>query len=125
MSSFRNKLGDVQTFIDPKDCIPYIQSHSNEQIYLIISGLFARKTVPQIYNSLNLIQIFLLCGSVADYSEWALDYCEKMLIFDHEDDLLARLWGDLEIKLREQAHLCLKQAQELKQKALKYKQSCA
>jgi hypothetical protein len=40
-SSFRLKLDEVQTFINPNDCIQYIQSHPNELIYLIISGSFA------------------------------------------------------------------------------------
>jgi hypothetical protein len=62
---------------------------------------------------------------VATYSEWGLDYSEKLFMFEHEDDLLARLWKDFEIKLREQADLCLKKADEFKQRALGYKQpSC-
>ncbi len=123
MSNFRLKLGDAQTFTDANDCIQFIQSHPNQLIYLIISGLFAKETIPQIYEYLNLIQIFLFCGSVAAYSEWGFDYCEKMLMYEHGDDLLARLWKELEIKLHEQANLCLKEAEEFKQKGLKYKQS--
>jgi hypothetical protein len=122
MSSFRLKLGDAQTFTDANNCIEYIQSHPNELIYFIVSGLFAERIIPQIYEYSNLIQIFLFCGSVASYSEWGIDYCEKMLMFDHGDDLLERLWKDLELKLREQANLYLEQADEFKQRALNYKQ---
>src|SRR5690349_7105108 len=93
-SSLRLKLGDAQTFTDANDCIQYIQSHSDEQIYLIISGSFAERTIPQIYEYSDLIQIFLFCGTIVAYSKWDLDYCEKMLMFEHEDDLLARLWKD-------------------------------
>ncbi|CAF4931148.1 unnamed protein product, partial [Rotaria sp. Silwood1] len=39
-------------------------------------------------------------------------YCDKMMIFDHGDDLLERLWNDLQRKLQEQATLCLKRAEE-------------
>jgi hypothetical protein len=125
MSSFRLKLGDAQTFTDANNCIQFIQSHPNQLIYLIISGSFAKETIPQIYDYSNLIQIFLFCGSVAAYSEWGIDYCEKMSMYEHEDDLLERLWKELEIKLREEANLYLKKAEECKQKALKYKQpSC-
>ncbi len=122
LSSFRLKLGDAQTFTDADDCIQYIQSHPNELIYLIISGSFAEKTIPQIYESPNLVLIFLFCGSVAAYSEWGINYCEKMLMYEHGDDLLARLWKDIQIKLHEQANLCLKKAEEFKQRALEYKQ---
>ncbi len=89
---------------------------------MILSGSFAERTVPQIYNLSNLIEIFLFCANVGTYSEWGVDYCEKMLMFDHGDDLLERLWKDLEIKSREQAQLCLQRADDLRQKALAYKQ---
>ncbi|CAF3942410.1 unnamed protein product [Rotaria sordida] len=100
MSSFRNKLGDVATFTD------------------------VNKIVPEIYESSSLIQIFLFCGSASAYPEWGMDYCNKMMIFDHEDDLLERLWNYLQTKLQEQATLCLKRAEEYKQRALQYKRAC-
>ncbi|CAF3600115.1 unnamed protein product [Adineta steineri] len=122
-SSFHTKLGNVQTFIDVQDCIKYIQSYPNESIYLIVSGSFAKLVTPEIYDCSNLIQIFLFCGSVSTYAEWAMDYCDKIMIFDHGDDLLERLWNDVESNLRKQANLYLKYAEEYKQRALKYKQS--
>ncbi|CAF3812033.1 unnamed protein product [Rotaria sp. Silwood1] len=124
MSTFRAKLGDVQTFTDVNSCIKYIQSHPNESIYLIVSGSLAKEVVPIIYESPNLVQIFLFCGSVSAYAEWGMDYCDKMMIFDHGDDLLERLWNDLQNNLREHATLCLKRAEEYKQRALQYKKPC-
>jgi hypothetical protein len=121
-STFRIKLGDAETFTNVNDCIQYIQSHPNEPIYLIVSGTFAKEVIPEIYDSSNLVQIFLFCGSVGSYSEWAMDYCEKLMIFDHGDDLLERLWNDLDSNLRKQAALYLKCADEYKQRALQYKQ---
>ncbi|CAF1394034.1 unnamed protein product [Rotaria sp. Silwood1] len=123
MSSFRTKLGDAQTFTDVTSCIQYVQSHPNEPIYLIVSGSFAKEAVPKIYESSNIVQIFLFCGSVSAYAEWGMDYCDKMMIFDHGDDLLERLWNDLQKKLREQATLCFKSAEEYKQRALQHKKS--
>ncbi|CAF1566952.1 unnamed protein product [Rotaria sp. Silwood1] len=114
MSSFHAKLGDAQTFTNVDACVQYIQTHPNECIYLIISGSFAKEVVPQIYESSNLVQIFLFCGSVSAYSEWGMDYCDKMMIFDHGDDVLERLWNDLQSKLREHAAMCLKHAEECK-----------
>ncbi|CAF5143068.1 unnamed protein product, partial [Rotaria sp. Silwood1] len=46
------------------------------------------------------------------------------MIFDHEDDLLERLWNDLQTTLCEQAEQYLKRADEYKQRALQYKQPC-
>ncbi|CAF3837411.1 unnamed protein product [Rotaria sp. Silwood1] len=124
ISSFRTKLGDVQTFTDVNNCIQYVQSHQNKPIYLIVSGSLAKEVIPEIYEFSNLVQIFLFCGSVSAYAEWAMDYCDKMMIFDHGDDLLERLWNDLQRKLQEQATLCLERAEEYKQRALQYKKSC-
>ncbi|CAF1017626.1 unnamed protein product [Adineta steineri] len=122
-SSFRTKLGDAQAFTDVNDCIKYIKSHSNELIYLIVSGALAKLVIPDIYNCSNLVQIFLFCGSVSTYVRWAMAYRDKLMIFDHGDDLLERLWNDLESNSREQADLYLKYAEEYKQQALKYKQA--
>ena len=124
-NSFRTKLGDAQTFTDVDSCVHYIQSRPCESIYLIVSGSFAKQTVPEIYDASNLVQIFLYCGSVSTYSEWAMDYCDKLMIFDHGDDLLERLWNELESNLRQQAALYAQKADECKQQALKFKQpSC-
>ena len=125
-NSFRPKLGvDAQIFTEIYACRTYIQSHPHECIYLIVSGSFAQRIVPEVYQLSNLIGIFVYCGSVITYAEWALDYCEKLLIFDHGDDLLERLWNDIGSNLREQAALYTKCADECKGRALKYKQpSC-
>jgi hypothetical protein len=123
VSGFRIKLGDAQTFTNVNDCVQYIQLHPNDPIYLIVSGSFAKAAVPEIYNSSNLVQIFLFCGSVSTYAEWAMDFCDKLMIFDHGDDLLERLWNDLETSLRKQATSYLKHAEEYKQRALQYKQA--
>ncbi|CAF2610953.1 unnamed protein product [Rotaria sp. Silwood2] len=90
-SSFRNKRIDAQTFTDVDHCIEYIRSHSNESIYLIVSGSLAKEIVPEIYEFSNLVQIFLFCGSISGYAEWAMDYRDKIMIFNHGDDLLERL----------------------------------
>lgn len=124
-NSFGSKLGDAQLFTNVDECANYILSHPNEPIYLIVSGSFAQAIVPKVYDGSNLIHVFVYCGSVITYAEWALDYCEKLLIFDHGDDLLERLWNEIASKLREQAALYTKHADECKRRALQYKQpSC-
>ena len=124
ISSFRTKLGEAVIFTNPDDCIQYIQSHPNESIYLIASGSLGKLVVPEVYHLSNVTQISLYCGSVVAYVEWACDYCDKMLIFDHGDDLLERLWNDLERELRQQGQLFLKRADEFKQRAIRYRQPC-
>ncbi|CAF3272190.1 unnamed protein product [Rotaria socialis] len=124
VSSFRSKLGDAQTFTRADNCIQYVQSHSNESIYLIVSGSLAKEVVPEIYECSNLVQIYLFCGSIAAYAEWGMNYCDKLMIFNHEDDVLERLWNDLHKNLRDQAMLLSKRAEEYKQRVLEYRQPC-
>lgn len=124
-NSFRSKLGDAQIFTETSACLDYIKDHQCECIYLIVSGAFSKIIVPEVYQYSNLRGIFVFCGSVITYAEWALDYCDKLMIFDHGDDLLERLWNDIESNLRAQAALYTKYADECKGRALQYKQpSC-
>jgi hypothetical protein len=45
-------------------------------------------------------------------------------VFDHEDDLLQRLWSEIQKYLRDQAKQCIKQADECKERARQLQQSC-
>jgi len=122
-NSFREKLGNAQIFNDSQKCIDYIQTHSNELIYFIVSGSLAQDVVPTIFELDNLMKIFLYCGSVMKYAEWGLDFIEKLLIFDHGDDLLERLWNEIESCLRSKGSEYAPLANEYKKRALRYKQA--
>lgn len=126
-SSFLVKLGDhqdVQTFIEVDPCVSYIKSHSEQIIYLIVSCSFASQIVPHIYESLNVSMIFVFCASMKAYIDWAMDFCDKLRMFDHQDDLLQRLWSEIEEYFREQAKRCIQQANEFKERARQLQQSC-
>jgi len=126
-TSFLIKLRDsehVQTFNEVHPCIAYINSHREQPIFFIVSGSFASEIVPQIYESSHVLMIFVFCASMKAYTNWAMDFCDKLLMFDHEDDLLQRLWIQFEEYFRELAKQCIKQADECKERARRLKQSC-
>jgi hypothetical protein len=126
-SSFLIKLSAseyVETFTEVHPCIAYINSHPEQPIFFIVSGFFAPQIVPQIYESSNVLMIFVFCASMKAHTEWAMDFCDKLLMFDHEDDLLQRLWSQFEEYLQEQAKQYIKQADECKEHARRLKQSC-
>jgi hypothetical protein len=124
-STFLRKLDNqAQAFTDVALCVQYIQSHPHQPIFFIVSGSLAKEAVPQVYDLAHMKKILLFCGSVAAYCHWALAYVDKILIFDHGDDLLERLWNELDSNLQEQAETCLKQAREFKDRALQYQQKC-
>ena len=124
-STFLRKLDNqAQAFTDVALCVQYIQSHPHQSIFFIVSGSLAKEAVPQVYELVQVKQILLFCGSVAAYCRWAMAFVEKILIFEHGDDVLERLWNELDSSLREQAEECLKQADQFKERARKYQQKC-
>jgi hypothetical protein len=126
-NSFLIKLRDsehVQTFTEVDSCIAYINSHLEQPIFFIVSGFFASQIVSQIYELSNILMIFVFCASIKAHTDWAMDYCDKLLMFDHEDDLLQRLWSQFEEYFREQAKQCIRQADECKERVRELHQSC-
>ena len=124
-TSFRDKLLSyqwVQTFTKSDECIHYIKSHVMENLFLVASGSLAEYVVPQVKQCINIKQIFVFCASIASHTHWSLDYTDQLLMFDHQDDLLQRLWTEMEQNFREQAQECVQQAEELKERAKQYKQ---
>jgi len=126
-NSFLIKLRNsehVQTFTEVHSCIAYINSHLEQPIFLIVSDSFASQIVSQIYELSNILMIFVFCASIKAHTDWAMDYCDKLLMFDHEDDLLQRLYSQFEEYFREQAKQCIRQAEECKQRARQLNQTC-
>ena len=127
-TSFRDKLlqyRSVQIFTEPNECIDYIKTHLMQCLFLVASGSLAENVVPQVNECANIKQILVFCASMASHTHWAADYIDKLLMFDHQDDLLGRLWIEMEQHFREQAQECNQQAEESKERAKEYKQpSC-
>ncbi|CAF2162299.1 unnamed protein product [Rotaria magnacalcarata] len=64
------------------------------------------------------------CASIKAHADWAMDFCDKLMMFEHEDDLLQRLWSHIEEYLRNEAKQYMKQADEYTERANRFKQSC-
>ena len=128
VSSFRDKLSQhesVQCFSKPDDCVDYIKAHLTQTMFLVVSGSFAEYIVPLVSEYDSVKQIFVFCASIVSHAHWAIDYADRLLMFDHEDDLLERLWREIEGHFRNIAQQCLQQAEEFKARADQYKQpSC-
>lgn len=126
--SFLHKLGTeekIEIFTEVSPCITSIKSHSPDQpIILIVSGSYAVKAVPEIYDLSNILLVFVFCASMESYRDWAMDYCDKLLMFDHEDDLLERLWRQFEEYSRSKAKEYEEQADVYKQRSKQLNQSC-
>lgn len=126
-NTFLKKVRDfehVETFTEIDSCVHYMKSNVEQPIFLITSGTFALQIVSQIYDLSNILMIFVFCASMKTYTNWALDFVDKLLMFDQEDDLLPRLWYHFEEYSREQAKIYNKKADECKERAKKLNQPC-
>jgi hypothetical protein len=113
----------VKCFTSPDACIRHIEHDSMQNHFLIVSGALAKDIMAQLVNYDNITQIYVFCGSIGLHLSWAMDYVEKLLMFDHQDDLLQRLWHDMERDFRTRAQRCIEQAEESKERAQRYKQA--
>lgn len=124
-SSFRHKIGqNAEIFTDTQHCLEFIQSHPTQAIYLIVSGHFAKEIIPLIFNLPQLVKFYVFCGSMINYVAWSLDYLEKVLVFEHGDDLLQRLWNDLARSYRAKGDGYQAQVKEFEERAAQYRKPC-
>lgn len=75
-----------------EECVKHLKTNLDKTIFLLLSHSFASKLVPLIYDFKNIYQIYLLCTSVSSHRDWAMNFTDKTLTFDHENDLFKRLF---------------------------------
>lgn len=84
-------------FTSVDSCANFIEklSQSNTTIFLITSGSLGRKLVPRIYNNQHIHNIYVFTNCVVLQIDWAIDFLDKIIVFDHELDLLSRIARDI------------------------------
>lgn len=90
---------EIYAFSTCEDCLNFIEkiSKSQKNIFFICSGRLGEQSVSEIYNNECVHSIFILTFNMLDDYEWACNYIEKIHIFTHELDLLARLARDIAV----------------------------
>ncbi|CAF1341968.1 unnamed protein product [Adineta ricciae] len=78
-------------------CVNFIEnfSQSNTKIFLITTGLLGRKLVPRIYKNQHIHSIYVFTCCLAYQIDWVIDFLDKIIVFDHEFDLLSRITRDI------------------------------
>lgn len=113
-----------EVFTDTEHCLAFIESHPSQAIYLIVSGTLAKEIVPLIFDLPQVVRIYVFCGSIVNYTAWLLDYLGKMLIFEHDNDVLQRLWNDLARNYRAKGECFQALVKEFEERAEQYRQPC-
>jgi hypothetical protein len=103
---FRRVTYPLETFTNVKPAIDAIRQHQNagKSVFLILSGTLALEMVPHIYDFECVIQIFIFCAVIKDYTAWAVDYIDKVLMFDFDEELLIRLTNEIANYLSDEAN---------------------
>jgi hypothetical protein len=85
------------TFSNVDDCVRFINTSSDygSTLFVIASGVLGRKLVPQIFNHKRVYAIYIFTCNIFINIDWVSSYMDKVLMFDHELDLLSRLTKDI------------------------------
>jgi len=69
-------------------CLDLIKSIKDEQIFLIVSGAFARRILSQIHNHQPLVAIFIFCANRQNHELLMQEFNKIVEIFTDQDSLL-------------------------------------
>ncbi|CAF0868832.1 unnamed protein product [Adineta ricciae] len=78
-------------------CVNFIEnfSQSNTKIFLVTTGSLGRKLVPRIYENQHIHGIYVFTCCLAYQIDWVIDFLDKIIVFEHELDLLSRITRDI------------------------------
>ena len=70
LEQLRSIINDVNTFIEPEQCLTFLKDIQPEKVFLIVSGSLGRDLVPRIHPMAQLDAIFIFCGDKSRHEEW-------------------------------------------------------
>lgn len=85
----------LRMFTVKNECMKSIAENrvARKRIFFVSSGSMGASIMPDIHEILSRC-IYLFCGRIIKH-DWAYDYAEYLLMFDHETDIFARLLRDI------------------------------
>jgi len=96
-SNLYNIADEIYIFSTIENCLNFINkiSKSQRNIFTICSGQLGKEFVSKIYYNKSVHAIYILTSNILKRYEWACNYIDKINLFTHELDLLARLTRDI------------------------------
>lgn len=93
-------------FTDRILCYQALQKYQDKRILFITSGSLGQHIVPEIMLNLQHVfkdpvtgdpyhSIYVFCLDIEAHYNWIMEYCEYILTFTHEADLLPRMTYDM------------------------------
>ncbi len=90
-------IGDqLITVTTIEECLELIDRHYHKKIYLITSGSLGQNLVPRVSSDYPYVdKIFIFCAQIQLHVDWAMDFTDKLLMFDFHNNLFARVVYDI------------------------------
>jgi tetratricopeptide (TPR) repeat protein len=92
----RKIVNSIKTFTESNQCIQYLISIKNENIFMIISGLLGQKVIPEIEHLIQLRWIYIFCVNKPKYEQWSTDYQKIQGVYTHIEDICNVLKHDVQ-----------------------------
>ena len=91
LEQLRTTVNDVNTFIEPKQCLTFLQGIQLEKVFLIVSGALGRDLVPRIHPMTQVDAIFIFCGDKTRHEEWVKKWPKVKGLHTHIKPICAAL----------------------------------
>ncbi|CAF3481265.1 unnamed protein product [Rotaria socialis] len=87
----------LKTFNDSAKCIDYIKAVKEEKVFLIVSGTYGEKVVPDIENLPQIRVVYVFCQNAEKHQKWASKHRIVQDIFTNKKKLYKQLTEDVRL----------------------------
>ena len=91
LEQLRTIVNDVNTFIEPEQCLTFLQDIQLEKVFVIVSGSLGRDHVPRIHPMTQVDAIFIFCGDTTRHGEWVKKWLKVKGLHTHIKPICAAL----------------------------------
>ena len=91
LEQLRTIVNDVTAFIEPDQCLTFLQDIQLEKVFLIVSGSLGRDLVPRIHPMTQVDVIFIFCGDTTRHGEWVKKWLKVKGLHTHIKPICAAL----------------------------------
>ena len=91
LEELRTTVNDVNIFIEPEQCLTFLQDIHLEKVFLIVSGSLGRDLVPRIHPLTQVDAIFIFCGDTSRHEEWVKKWPKVKGLHTHIKPICAAL----------------------------------
>ena len=70
LHELQSVVNEVNLFIEPEECITFLEGVKLEKVFLIVSGSLGRDFVPRIDRMTQIDTIYIFCGDKSRHEEW-------------------------------------------------------